>query len=353
MLKFALLFLIASSAFAQNYDYAGKFGLGAGLGANWPIFNNKLNDQADQHYLFDFHGRYNFTSSIGAELGFNRHEFYYTKSALQVFDLTLLYRVNPVDRFSWVLGAGLGAADFTKDGQNGYNIAAKLRAGFDYSYSQSLVASLVVDYQHVNKAFSESKLPVGNIHLIAPRFQLTWYFGKCDETSPSIAVTPTSSSPVAKSVPVSMNGNGDDDKDGVLNKSDKCPSTAAGAKVNAYGCAVDEKGTVKININFAPGKSIVESRYNNELKKLADFMKENPKVKVEVQGHTDNTGSKILNKKISEARAAAVALYLVQKFKIESGRVASKGFGDEYPVADNNTASGRTENRRVIAVISE
>ena len=347
MLKFILCLFITTTAFAQNYDYAGKFGLGAGLGYNWPIIKNDFNHEADKHYLYDFHGRYHFNSSWGAELAFNRHEFYGTTKAIQVFDLTALYRVNPVDQFSWVLGAGIGAADVTKNGEDGLNISAKIRAGFDYSFTQAIVGSFVIDYQQVNKVLNQDALPSGNIHIIAPRFQLTWYFGKCEKTSGL-----TDAAIYRKEHPATDIA-ADDDKDGVINKNDKCPSTPAGVKVNAYGCGTKEKGIVQININFASGKSIVEKRYSNELKKLADFMKENPKTNVEIQGHTDSSGSKELNKKISQARASSVRTYLIENFKIEPSRLSSKGYGDEKPVESNNTAQGRALNRRVIAVISE
>ena len=347
MLKFILCLFITTTAFAQNYDYAGKFGLGAGLGYNWPIFGNKFQDNFDGDLNFDLHGRYYFTSALGLELAYNRHEFQETNQALRVFDIVGLYRFTPVDQFSWVAGAGLGMAELTRGVDDGYNPALKLRLGFDYSFTQSLVATLAVDYQYVNKTINEDNLYNANMHLFAPRFQLTWYFGKCEKTSGL-----TDAAIYRKEHPATDIA-ADDDKDGVINKNDKCPSTPAGVKVNAYGCGTKEKGIVQININFASGKSIVEKRYSNELKKLADFMKENPKTNVEIQGHTDSSGSKELNKKISQARASSVRTYLIENFKIEPSRLSSKGYGDEKPVESNNTAQGRALNRRVIAVISE
>ncbi len=353
MLKFLAMVLITTSVFAQNYDYAGKFGLGAGVGYNWPVFGNKFQDNFDGDLNFDFHGKYNLTSALGLELAYNRHEFQETNQALRSYDLMALYRFNSVDQFSWIAGAGLGLAELTKGTDDGLNPTAKVRVGFDYSITKALVATLAVDYQYVNKSMHEKNLYDESMHLVSPKFQLTWYFGKFDEKSEmSDAANYRKDHPVTS--PVQNNaGNGDDDKDGVINSKDKCPATPVGTKVNAYGCGIEEKASVKINVNFASGKSIVEKRYYNELKSLADFMKENPKTKVEIQGHTDNSGSKALNKKISEARAASVSVYLVQNFKIDSNRLSSKGYGDEKPIESNSTANGRAANRRVIAVITE
>ena len=66
----------------------------------------------------------------------------------------------------------------------------------------------------------------------------------------------------------------------------------------------------------------------------------------EVQGHTDNTGSDVQNKKISQDRAEMVAEYFIKK-GIASERVRAVGYGSEMPVADNKTKSGRSKNRRV------
>jgi len=76
-------------------------------------------------------------------------------------------------------------------------------------------------------------------------------------------------------------------------------------------------------------------------------MKEYPKANFSVQGHTDSSGPAAYNLKLSEKRAAAVVTYLVDKAGIDSSRLSSKGFGEDYPIADNKTRAGRAENRRV------
>jgi len=74
-------------------------------------------------------------------------------------------------------------------------------------------------------------------------------------------------------------------------------------------------------------------------------MKENPEVKIDVLGHTDNTGTDAENEKLSQKRAEAVAQYFTKK-GISADRISSKGFGSTEPIADNKTAAGRAQNRR-------
>ena len=83
-----------------------------------------------------------------------------------------------------------------------------------------------------------------------------------------------------------------------------------------------------------------------------EFLKENPTVKVEIQGHTDNVGNDDANLKLSEQRAKAVYDYVVGK-GIPANRLRYKGYGESQPIADNNTATGRAKNRRTVFLIYE
>jgi outer membrane protein OmpA-like peptidoglycan-associated protein len=87
-----------------------------------------------------------------------------------------------------------------------------------------------------------------------------------------------------------------------------------------------------------------------ELQKLAGFLKDNPSLKVEIQGHTDNTGNEAKNLELSEKRAHSVVEYLVEN-KIDKTRLSWKGFGEKQPVAENETPEGRRMNRRTTVKI--
>ena len=106
------------------------------------------------------------------------------------------------------------------------------------------------------------------------------------------------------------------------------------------------KRVVLNNILFQTGKSILTAGSYTELDRLLGILNENALMKIEISGHTDNTGSLALNNKLSEDRAKAVVEYLVQK-GIDRSRLEFKGYGPQQPIADNSTAAGRTQNRRV------
>jgi len=99
------------------------------------------------------------------------------------------------------------------------------------------------------------------------------------------------------------------------------------------------------NIFFDTGKSTLRSESNAELDRLVKLLTDVPSLKIEISGHTDNTGSASLNDQLSKDRAAAVVNYLKSK-GIAATRLTSAGYGSNKPVASNNTTDGRQQNRR-------
>ena len=340
------LVLLASSAFAEDFNYARRWGIGASAGYNTPVFGNIFNNAADGGETWGAHVRYHLCDSCGLEAAFTKHEFKDTKSALQVTDLTFFKRLRPLERLTPVIGAGLGVVDISNYDPNSLKLGVKLRAGAEYALNQAFSLGLNLDYQHVNKMIMGDNLPVRNIHALAARVGLTWYFGSPKSEKAPVAAA---AAPVAQKVVQ----DGDSDADGVADSADKCPTSAPGTKVNAYGCAEAEKATVALNVQFDTGKATIASGYEENLKEIAAFMSEHPSTKIEIQGHTDSSGSKALNEKLSQARAEAVRNHLVNDLKADGSRITAKGFGPAMPVADNTTVEGRQKNRRVIAVINE
>ncbi len=106
------------------------------------------------------------------------------------------------------------------------------------------------------------------------------------------------------------------------------------------------KPLVLKNIFFDTGKYELLPASFPELQKLANYLKENPDKKIEISGHTDNTGSYDLNMKLSDRRAEAVKSYLIKK-GINKNRLKHKGYGSTKPVDTNKTPQGRQNNRRV------
>ena len=97
--------------------------------------------------------------------------------------------------------------------------------------------------------------------------------------------------------------------------------------------------------SFDTGKSTIRSISNTELARLVKLMNDVPGLKVELSGHTDNTGSNKINEKLSQDRAQAVVDYLVAK-GISKDRFEAKGYGSSKPVASNKSKEGRQQNRR-------
>lgn len=106
------------------------------------------------------------------------------------------------------------------------------------------------------------------------------------------------------------------------------------------------KKIVLNNILFELGKAILTTGSYGELDKLVGVLLDNPQMKIEISGHTDNTGNPVINAKLSTDRARAVVDYLVKK-GIDRGRLSYMGYGSEQPIADNTTAAGKAKNRRV------
>jgi len=100
------------------------------------------------------------------------------------------------------------------------------------------------------------------------------------------------------------------------------------------------------NIFFDSGKHKLKPSSYPELKRLARFLKNNPNLKTEISGHTDNKGNTATNKKLSENRAKAVANYL-EKLGVPAKSLTFKGYGSDVPSVANSSAENRAKNRRV------
>jgi OOP family OmpA-OmpF porin len=167
----------------------------------------------------------------------------------------------------------------------------------------------------------------------------------------------------------------DSDGDGVVDRLDRCPATPAGRKVDAQGCELDSDGdgvvdaldqcpntprgdrvdtrgctltsTIQLKgVNFDNDSAAIRADARPILDEAVTTLKRYPQLRVEVAGHTDDRGADAYNLDLSQRRAQAVADYLVE-MGIDAARLVAKGYGESAPVADNSTASGRADNRRV------
>jgi outer membrane protein OmpA-like peptidoglycan-associated protein len=110
--------------------------------------------------------------------------------------------------------------------------------------------------------------------------------------------------------------------------------------------AINKDGFIALYINFETGKSDIKSESQPIIDQIVEMLKQNPDLKISVEGHTDNVGSDKSNQSLSENRAKSVMNALISG-GIDKSRLSSKGWGATKPIEDNSTEEGRFENRRV------
>jgi len=113
--------------------------------------------------------------------------------------------------------------------------------------------------------------------------------------------------------------------------------------------ALNSRGFIALDIRFDTGQATIKPESKPIVDQIAAALRDNPALKVSVEGHTDNTGTPQGNKALSLKRAEAVVAALVQA-SIATGRLSAAGWGQDKPVADNRSEEGRAKNRRVEVV---
>lgn len=140
----------------------------------------------------------------------------------------------------------------------------------------------------------------------------------------------------------------DTDGDGINDEEDRCPNEPGVPEMK--GCKQIEKFEAS-RVTFASGKSILTAQGKKELDIVVAFMQRAPEgMKINLVGHTDNTGTDEINNPLSIARADAAKAYIVGK-GIDASRIDTQGLGSTTPIADNKTVKGRAQNRRVEVTI--
>jgi len=152
----------------------------------------------------------------------------------------------------------------------------------------------------------------------------------------------------------------DNDGDKVVDLEDQCPLVPGVQGGKRPGCpkkpslVVVTKKEIKITqqIHFAFGKATIRPISYKVLDAVVEALQQNPKIKLEVQGHTDDRGNDYYNKRLSQQRADAVVKYLISH-GISRSRLVAKGYGEDKPLVPNDTARNRALNRRVQFVRTE
>jgi OmpA-OmpF porin, OOP family len=140
----------------------------------------------------------------------------------------------------------------------------------------------------------------------------------------------------------------DKDNDGFTDDQDRCPDQYS--KTN-NGCPEIQKEVLAIvekaakSVFFETGKATLKKASYASLNQIVSVLQKDPMLYVDIEGHTDNVGDEEYNMKLSRERAEACRSYLISK-GIADTRITAKGYGETAPIADNNTATGKAQNRR-------
>ena len=143
----------------------------------------------------------------------------------------------------------------------------------------------------------------------------------------------------------------DSDKDGINDEEDKCPTTPGIA--SNFGCAdvQPQLNEISNHLKFESGKVKLSKKGIQALDSLVAILVSTPHIRIDINGHTDNTGTLKINTRLSMQRAMVVVNYLVKK-GVDKQRLNEKGFAATMPIADNKTSKGRAQNRRVNIIIN-
>lgn len=240
----------------------------------------------------------------------------------------------------FVLG-GLGNTEFGNDNDSMMNLGAGLRLKISDRIEWR---TAVRHFSYLGRDFEDADLGIDTGLLI--------YLGSRDR-APSRSTAAARPSTPAQTQPRSEQPVVDSDQDGVPDSGDACPDTPRNYAVDERGCPipVEEVARVELLVNFEFDRSEVRPQYFDEIEEVANFMAQYPDVVVELEGHTDSTGTDEYNQGLSERRANAVRDVMINRFNVRASRITARGFGESQPATSNSTREGRAQNRRVITVI--
>ncbi|MEJ0036570.1 MAG: OmpW family outer membrane protein [Gammaproteobacteria bacterium] len=291
--------------------------------------------------------------------------------------LTLKYHFNPEGAIRPYLGAGLNVTSFYSVNADPFGLTRTTtgpaaQAGFDIRLSDHWALNADVKWARARPAVSFDDGLVGRMKLdpLIYGIGIGYRFGG----SPP-PVVPVAAAPVAVATPPPADSDGDgvrddldkcpntppgtqvdaagcpldSDHDGVPDYLDKCPGTPAGIKVDEQGCEVDE--VILRGVNFETNSATLTPQSSTTLDDVVAVLKQRPNAAAEIHGYTDSRGPDAFNQKLSERRAASVVAYLVAR-GIPSENLVARGFGEASPIASNETADGRAQNRRVTVTFS-
>jgi OOP family OmpA-OmpF porin len=336
---FFLLLALGCVDIAEARDRNGQVSIGAGAGPaiEAPWATREFRQAVGIGPRATLFGRYHYQSNYaGLEFSLD-----YFKMSQRTFwsrsgSVLLFWRFQPEARVHPVTAFGVGFAQAHGYFDSGDMDTAlfTLRAGLEYELDAD--SDLAFHLDHLTIFKNQPTEP--NTHVIAPTVKYIRYFGSAPP-------------PVTAGVAANASADKDTDGDGVADSRDNCPGTDRGVSVNELGCAKKQSFEVKLDVKFRSGTAELVGATDTEFAQLAKILADNDDLRVEIQGHTDSSGGKALNQRLSQARAEVVRERLIREHQVDGARLTAKGYGASQPVDTNNNPAGRANNRRVTAMV--
>ncbi|QSX32775.1 OmpA family protein [Shewanella avicenniae] len=356
-LKLSYLLLMAAlpaAAYADDQALSPWYvGIGAGQTNYGP--NCEASKMAtcgkDDPFAWEFFSGYSFNEYLAVEIGYRNlgHadwvDYANNHNDISVKGGTLGVVGTWPLKYNWSLNAELGGYVFNNSNRvnhgaaeyNHQSVAPYYGVGVGYDVNENVrISAKYRRYEDIDET------RFANLDMDANYWGLTvsYRFGDAPKAAPvneTVAVVPVVVAPV------------DSDNDGVVDSQDQCANTPATHKVDANGCSiyVDKLEKLTIAAQFDNNSSVVKADSYGEIEKAANFLNKYPQADIEIAGHASLPGKASYNLWLSQKRADAVAKILVDKYGIAASRVTAKGYGENQPIMQGDSAEANAANRRI------
>ncbi|KZX01275.1 membrane protein [Pseudoalteromonas luteoviolacea] len=218
------------------------------------------------------------------------------------------------------------------------NLFANAGVGYRHHFTENFAANFeTAIYQGLERGYTD----------VGAKLGINYMFGGSKSSPKKVEPAPQPApQPAVVAAPK------DSDKDGVLDKNDRCANTPMSDAVDSMGCSLyeDIEITVSLLVRFPNNNSQVSQQYLNDISAVVEFLNAHPETTVVLEGHTSSLGKADYNMWLSKKRADAVSKQLIKK-GIDASRISTVGYGEERLLDSSNTQEAHTVNRRVEAKV--
>jgi OmpA-OmpF porin, OOP family len=352
----AMLCALAAPMAGYAADQTGQWYITPQAGA---ISTDRDRGLQDEEWLYGLSFGRHFSPKWSAEFNFNETELLNSTSGpsgldMRALSVDVLRYFNRDSRFAPYLTVGAGALR---------NEPVRVgRAQNEDFMAQAGLGALVKLYESDTGSFSlrpeikarwDDAGAQGYLRDYIGTLGLQFSFGRAPvvaaKPAPEPLPAPAPVQAAAPPPPPPPPAPADSDNDGVVDDRDQCLGTPAGTLVDNTGCP--QRGSITLKgVNFEHDSAQLTADSRPILAGVASDLKRYPRLRVEMQGHTDSTGADQYNLALSDRRANSVREFLVAE-GVPASQVTARGYGEAQPVADNRNAEGRATNRRVVMAV--